>query len=86
MAFLDEVGLRLGISDEIGVFSYRVILLGGRQVVIEGVKRISCFSENRVELEIKGGVLAVEGEKLKITKYGEGEIALSGVISGVAKV
>ncbi len=86
MAFLDEVGIRLGVSDEMGVYSYRVILLGGRRVVIEGVKRINCFLENRVELEIKGGILAIVGEKLKITKYGEGEVVLSGFIRGVSAI
>ena len=83
MAFIEDTLKLLGLS-EIVPYSHRVTLLGKSGAIIEGVKKITVYSEKRVEFLIKGCILIISGENLKIIKYGEGEVTLKGKITGVS--
>ncbi|MBE5742844.1 MAG: hypothetical protein E7360_05995 [Clostridiales bacterium] len=83
MSFIEDTLKLLGLS-EIAPYSHRITLYGKSGALIEGVKKITVYSQNRVEFLIKGSILVVLGEGIKITKYGEGEVALTGKITGVS--
>ena len=83
MAFIEDALSYLGLGKEITPYSNRVTIFGKSGCLIEGVKRICYFSENRVEFALKNGVLEIVGENLKIKKYGDGEVSLIGIITGV---
>ena len=83
MAFLEEMLTLIGLDKELLPFPFRVTLLGERGIFIEGVKTIESFSVEKVVLKTKSGYLEINGENLKITKYGEGDVALNGKINGV---
>lgn len=84
MAFIEDVLCSLGLGKEITPYSHRITIYGKCGCLIEGVKKIVCFSKTQVEILLKTGVLIVLGENLQIKKYGDGEIALIGLISGVS--
>ncbi|MBQ7373225.1 MAG: YabP/YqfC family sporulation protein [Clostridia bacterium] len=82
MTFIEDALFYLGLGKEITPYSHRVTLYGKSGCLIEGVKKILFFSENRIEFSLKNCALTVVGENLKIKKYGDGEVAIVGVITG----
>lgn len=83
MSFIEDTLNLLGLS-EIAPYTHRITLFGKSGALISGVKKIIVYSESRVEFLIKGCVLIISGESIKIIKYGEGEVALKGKITGVS--
>ena len=83
MSFMEDTFNVLGLSG-IAPYSHRITLYGKNGALIEGVKKIVVYAENRVEFLIKNSVLVICGENIKIVKYGEGEVVLKGKISGVS--
>ena len=83
MAFIEDALSFLGLGKEITPYSHRITLYGQNGALIEGVKKILTFSEMEVQLALKDCLLKVVGENLKIKKYGDGEVALVGFITGV---
>ena len=83
MAFIEDALSFLGLDKEITPYSHRITLYGKNGALIEGVKKILVFSENEVQLALKDSLLKIVGENLKIKKYGDGEVALVGFITGV---
>ena len=84
MAFIEDALHCLGLGKEITPYSHRVTLYGKCGCLVEGIKKILLFTENQVEFSLKAGTLVINGENLKIKKYGEGEVALVGCVTGVS--
>lgn len=83
MVFIEETLKFLGLGNEITPYPHRVTILGTQGGLVEGVKRIVFYSPTEVWINLKKGDLKIMGENLKIKKYGDGEIALVGKITGV---
>ena len=83
MAFIENALGILGFGKEITPYSHRVTLYGKSGALIEGVKKIAIYTEERVEFLIKECMLVISGSNIKITKYCEGEVCLVGEITGV---
>lgn len=83
MAFIEDALNFLGFEKEITPYSHRITLYGERGAVVEGVRRIDFYSEEKIEFALKKSVLVLNGERLKIKKYGEGEVLVVGNVKGV---
>ena len=83
MAFIEDALSYLGLGKEITPYCHRVTIYGKSGCLVEGVRRILQFSEVKVEFALKNCVLEIVGENLKIKKYGDGEVSLVGIITGV---
>lgn len=83
MVFIEDALSFLGLGKEITPYLYRVTLFGTSGGLIEGVERIVFYSPQELQLKLKKGELKIVGEGLKIKKYGDGEVALVGKITGV---
>lgn len=80
---LDELTGKFGLPAEISPDKYRYTVFGNSGGLFEGVKSIASFSPSEIVLCVKCGALVIAGENLRIKKYGEKEIVVSGVIRGV---
>lgn len=74
---------KFGLGGEIAPAKYRYSVCAGVGGLFEGVKRIETFSENQVVLCVCGGKLVVGGLRLSIKAYGESQVRLGGVVTGV---
>lgn len=83
MVFIEDALSFLGLGKEITPYEHRVTLFGTAGGLIEGVKRIVCYTPSEIRLQLKKGGLTIVGEGLKIKKYGDGEVALVGKITEV---
>ncbi len=79
----DEIIDRLGFGGEICPQKYRYTVLGVNGGIFEGVKKVIEINDEEITLCVKGGILLVRGENLKITCFGEKEITIAGFIKGV---
>lgn len=83
MAFIEDALNFLGFEKEITPYSHRITVYGERGAVVEGVKKIEFYSEEKIEFALKKSVLVLSGERLKIKKYGDGEVLVVGSVKGV---
>lgn len=79
----DEIVSALGFGGEIYPQKYRYTVFGEKGGIFEGIKRVVGLDDKEITLCVKGGVLSVKGENLKIRCFGEREITVSGFIKGV---
>ena len=83
MTFLEEALSLLGLKQELTPYPYRVTLFGKCGGVIEGVRCIELYSEDRIEIAVKCGRLIVVGDKMKIKAYDQSQVVIVGKITGV---
>ena len=79
----DEIVNKLGFGGEICPQKYRYTVFGVNGGIFEGVKKVVELTDKEITLCVKGGILSVTGENLKIRCFGESEITISGFIKGV---
>ena len=84
MTFLEDALSFVGLKQELSPYPYRITLFGGHGGLIEGVKEISTYSEDRIEMSVKGAKLVLVGVGLKIKAYDQHEIVVVGKITGVS--
>jgi len=52
-------------------------------VIVGGVRKLAEFDRSRVVVAVVGGVITVLGDSLKIARFDENEICISGKIASV---
>ncbi|MBE7087027.1 MAG: hypothetical protein E7369_01855 [Clostridiales bacterium] len=83
MSFIDNILGCIGdeaLSLETG---FRAVMVGEKAVYIEGVKNITGFNEDVIELLIKRGSVKVSGRNMFIKKYCLGDVLICGKIKGI---
>ena len=83
MTFLEDALSLLGLKQELTPYPYRVTLFGKCGGIIEGVKTIEYYSEERIEIVVKTTRIVVVGDKLKIKTYDQSQVVIVGKITGV---
>ena len=83
MTFLEDALSLLGLKQELTPYPYRITLFGKCGGIIEGVKAIELYSEERIEILAKSVRLVIVGEKLKIKTYDQSQVVVVGKITGV---
>ena len=83
MTFLEDALSLLGLKQELTPYPYRITVLGRCGGIVEGVKSIGLYSENRIEILVKGTTLVIVGDKLKIKTYDQSQVVIVGKITGV---
>lgn len=81
MSFIDEISNFFGEEDLFCKF--KATLFSDRCVYFEKVKEIISFSQEKIDLRLGKGQIAVEGEKLCIKKYCSGDVAITGKIKSL---
>lgn len=61
-------------------FSYKVTLLGGNELLVEGHKGLSYYTEKEIVIRIKGKKFFVKGESLYVKEINEDELLVCGRI------
>ena len=84
MAFGDSFLNCLGLKNELCCSEFRVNLFGQDGALISGVKKIAEIGEKRVSFLTTKKKISVIGEGLKITSYGEKEVAVCGKITDIS--
>ena len=83
MTFLEDALSLLGLKQELAPYPYRVTLFGKCGGIIEGVKTIEFYSEQRIEILVKGAKIVIVGDQLKIKTYDQSQVVIVGKITGV---
>lgn len=65
---------------------YKVTILGGVGVYVEGVSKILELTKDKIVLLIKKEKILVEGKNLKIKSFINNDIAIHGEVVSVVKV
>ena len=85
MNLFNEIIGRLGADEELAFGGVKYVIFDGRCGYFENVKGIGDFSDTLVEILLKKGKLRVEGKNLYIRRFVEGDLAVYGDISLVAR-
>ncbi len=83
MGFGDCILRCLNLEDFALLSTYRLTIIGNKGIYLEGALRLIDITSDSVKIEIKGGVLKIDGVNLQITSYLEKDIAILGKISKV---
>lgn len=68
---------------EIDKKSYRYQVANGKKIAIEGFKNILLVTENRIAIKLFDGELEILGNHLKIKKFGQNTMVVTGEIVSV---
>ena len=85
MNLFNEIIGRFGADEELAFGGVKYVIFDGRCGYFENVKGIGDFSDTLVEILLKKGKLRVEGKNLYIRRFVEGDLAVYGDISLVAR-
>lgn len=64
-------------------FAYKVTLIGGKELFIEGHRGIVSYSDQEIICRVKRDKLEISGEKLFVKEINEDELLVSGIVLGV---
>lgn len=62
---------------------WRAELLSGREISVNGCRRILLYTENEIKLLLPGCIMTVRGEGLAFICYGEKSVSIGGSIAAV---
>lgn len=77
MRLFDEIAARLS-DDEVAFAGAKAVVFAGRCAYFENVKGIAAFSPSSITLRVREGEVRVEGEGLRVARYGGGDLLLRG--------
>ena len=80
---LARLAASLDIPHEVLPGGFSLSMTGEREVTVRGCRRILLYREDRVELALRGRVLAVTGRALYCTAFSAGTVTVVGKIQGV---
>ena len=63
--------------------NFRLVNLGGVSQYVEGIKSVVCLNENEVRFQLKGKLLIIKGEKLKVKYLDKTTSVITGNIKAV---
>ena len=68
-------------------FNYKITIIGGKELCIEGHKGLSHYNENEIGVRVKGGNITLTGDGLYVNEINEDELIIKGKILslGVSK-
>lgn len=69
MIFFDEIATKLGFDKKLVANGFKVVSVAFDSVYIEGHKGILVFSSEEMKFRVKGGMVSVTGEKLKLKNF-----------------
>lgn len=78
MSMLNEIE-KFMLSADVSI-SYRIVILGGHNIYIEGIRSVVSFGESEMEFQVKNSLLIVRGNNLQIKYLDKNTCALSGSI------
>lgn len=64
-------------------FAYKITLIAGKELLIEGHKGILSYSENEIIIRVRHGKIELLGEKLFIKEINEDEVLVTGCVVSV---
>ncbi len=79
MSLIDNISHSLGLGSA-SPHEFRMMMLGDWGAYFEGVTSLKDYSGDKVEILVKGGVIILKGQGLKISKYCAGDLAVRGKI------
>ncbi len=82
-AFLDEIYSMSGLSLDLLNSGFRLINMSNKCVYIEGFLRIVSVSQERIEVRLKRGEVAISGAGLRIKNMSGDTLMIVGEIDGV---
>ncbi len=82
MSFLHDIFLGQVSNEQVVPCNYRAEIYSGEYAYFENVKGLKSFSDNKVELFLKRGVITVTGRNLFLKKYGAGDVCIGGDVNG----
>lgn len=80
MSFIEEIKSKLDLSK---LYGYRMLLVGGAGVVIEGHRGVYEISDTIIRIRVKKGSIIVNGHDLIIKDISDSEIYIEGSIKGI---
>ena len=80
-SFLDDIFLETGLPINILKGGFRVINFCNKGVYIEGFKSIISLQPTNIEAKLPKGIVAINGQKLKIKKINKDSIMITGDIT-----
>lgn len=72
-----------GIDYNIAGGGFRLVMISGRTLSVEGVRSLAYFDALEIKLRLKQGFLTISGENLRVTSLSKGYASVSGIISAV---
>ena len=81
--FWERIDRALDVDADMLQSGIRIELRGRTGVVIEGVRKILSYTDERVDLRLADGSVSVMGERLICVFYRRGEAAVKGRIIGI---
>lgn len=79
MSMLNEIEkLMTGTDSSI---TYRIIILGGHDIYIEGIRSVVSFGETEMQFQLNKSLLIVRGNNLQIKYLDKNTCSLSGTIT-----
>ncbi len=80
----EKLARATAIPDELILDTYRLVMLGEREVTVENFKGILEYSDNLIRIRVKGGRMSIEGVGLEIKTVTDDEIQITGKIKSVS--
>lgn len=80
MSYIDDLKTKLNIDKIAG---YRLSLIAGKGIIIEGHKGLYHLSEDEVKIRIRKGSITILGKDLTIKEISSTEIYILGSIEGI---
>lgn len=85
MSFLECV-MKGGNSRGVYPVSFRITVIGKGCILIEGALKIIKLTSGEVSVRLNGAVAIVNGERLKIKSFADGDLVLIGDVKSIEMV
>ena len=82
MAFSEVINGFFGVCAQNGL-TYRVTVLGGKGVYVEGVERICELKPSCVSVLVKGGKIVFSGKNLSLGSYVDRDLCVCGLVEKI---
>lgn len=86
MSFFNEIILKIGLKPEDSIGGWKLTLLDGKGALIEGHKGVQSYNSEEVVAKIKGDLLQVTGENLKVAEINDLELFIKGKIYKIERI
>lgn len=83
MALGDGILDCLGLGNELALCPFKITVYGEKGVLICGIKKLIKICNDELSFFTTNKKISISGENLKITSYGEKEVAVTGKIYNI---
>lgn len=81
--FLENIANFSGLPIDTVLASYKVIMLSDKSLYVEGSLKITSYSQQEINLKVRGGYLLITGENLSVKEYCKNDLLICGKIKSV---